>query len=584
MKNRWAWLLSGTLCPSLLACATDKDVTHVDDQPDDKALTALGRGVQALTTPCEYDADPASRLLTVRLAPGEVAVLSNVGGFVLVNDEQCATPVPAAEVSTVHVTGGAGDETVRLDFSAGPFAFPTLSTPGLGIDVDLGAGDDTLEIVLGASDDRVTLGALGLSIITAAAPQSDAVKDVTPSNVERLSLQLGDGNDTFSGGGGLNPDLGGAFIPAVSLVIDGGGGDDTFLQSAIETPAESISGGDGRDVVAYTARLSAVSVSLSARANVENGGRSDAGVLAVEAGDGGAPASVGSDGGAASGSDAGAPRAVAGDDGSASEGDDIADDVEVVVGGAGDDVLTGGDGADMLLGGNGADTLTGGLGNDSLIGGNGLDWFLEGSAPNGSDVFNGGAGLDTIDYSGRVAPVAVTMDGASANDGDTLGEGDNVAADIENVLGGAGNDVLTGNASNNRISGGPGNDVIAGGAGYDILSYASSASGVTATLPDPSLGAPSTGNGAVGESDSIDASIENLTGSAHDDVLTGNRAANELSGGAGNDTLIGGAGDDILEGGPPANGESNRLECGAGDDIAFAEGTGLGASTHDCEL
>ena len=152
------------------------------------------------------------------------------------------------------------------------------------------------------------------------------------------------------------------------------------------------------------------------------------------------------------------------------------------------------------------------------------------------------------------------------------------------MLGGAGNDVLTGNASNNRISGGPGNDVIAGGAGYDILSYASSASGVTATLPDPSLGAPSTGNGAVGESDSIDASIENLTGSAHDDVLTGNRAANELSGGAGNDTLIGGAGDDILEGGPPANGESNRLECGAGDDIAFAEGTGLGASTHDCEL
>lgn len=589
MKNRWAWLLSGTLGPSLLACATDKDLTHVGDQPDDKALTALGRGAQALTTPCEYDADPTRRLLTVRLAPGEVAVLSSVGGFVLVNDESCATPVPAAEVSSVHVTGGAGDETVRLDFRGGPFAFPTLATAGLGIDVDLGGGDDTLEIVLGASDDRVTLGALGVSIVTPAAPQSDAFKDVTPSNVERLSFQLGGGNDTYSGGGGVSPDLGGVFTPVVSLAIDGGGGDDTFLQSPLETPAESISGGDGRDVVAYTARLSAVSVSLSARTRLGDGaanGVLDAGLADVETSDGGALDGSSGDGGAPHGSDtdAGAPRAVAGDDGAPSEGDDIRDDVEVVVGGAGDDVLTGGDDADMLLGGNGDDTLAGGLGNDSLIGGNGLDWFVEGGAANGADVFNGGAGLDTVDYSGRVAPVAVTLDGASANDGDILGEGDNVAADVENVLGGSGNDVLTGNASNNLISGGLGDDVIAGGAGHDMLSYASSASGVTATLPDPALGAPSTGNGAVGENDRIDASIENLTGSAHDDVLTGNRLGNELSGGAGNDTLLGGAGDDILEGGPPANTEANRLECGAGDDIAFAEGTGLGATAHDCEL
>jgi len=592
MKNRWAWLLSGTLGPSLLACATDKDVTHVGDQPDDNALTALGRRAQALTTPCEYDADPTSRRLTVRLAPGEVAVLSSVGGFVLVNDESCATPVPAAEVASVRVSGGAGDETVRLDFTGGPFAFPVQATAGLGIDVDLGGGEDTLEIVLGASDDRVTLGALGLSIVTPAAPLSDAFKDVTPSNVERLSLRLGDGNDTYSGGGGVSPDLGGAFIPAVSLRIDGGGGDDTFLQSPLETPAESISGGDGRDVVAYTARLSPVSVSLAARPDAENdveNGRLDAGLPDVEPSDGGAPSTSSTssvDGGAADASpaDAGAPRAVAGDDGAPSEGDDIRDDVEVVVGGAGDDVLTGADNADMLVGGNGDDTLAGGLGNDSLIGGNGLDWFAEGSAPNGSDVFSGGAGIDTVDYSGRVASIAVTMDGASANDGDSLGEGDNVSADVENLLGGSGNDTLTGNTSNNMISGGAGDDAIAGGAGNDMLSYASSASGVTAALPDPALGAPSTGNGAAGENDRIDPSIENLTGSAHDDRLTGNRAANELSGGAGNDTLIGGAGDDILEGGPPANTESNRLECGDGDDIAFAEGTGPGAAVLNCEL
>jgi Ca2+-binding RTX toxin-like protein len=570
----------------LVACSSDNDVTVVGDQPDDKTLTALGRGALALATPCEYDAEPTRRLLTVRLARGEAAVLSNVGGFVLVNDAQCTTPVPAAEVARVSIAGASGDESVRLDFSGGPFAFPTEATDGLGIAVDLGGGDDTLEIVLGASDDRVTLGAGGLSIVTPAAPQSDPFKDVTPSGVERLTLHLGDGNDTYSGGGSVVPDLGGPFIPVLSLAIDGGGGDDTFVQSPLETPAEAISGGDGRDVVAYSARLAAVSVSLSARADVAGGAPSganvDAGAPDVEP-DGGTPASAIVDGGGVSG-DAGVPRAIAGDDGAPTEGDDIRDDVEVVVGGAGDDLLTGGDNGDLLLGGNGDDTLAGGLGDDTLIGGNGLDLFVEGSAPNGADVFNGGAGLDTIDYSGRVAPIAVSMDGTSANDGDTLGEGDSVSADVENVLGGSGNDVLTGNPSNNVISGGPGDDVITGGAGHDTLSYASSSSGVTATLPDPALGTPSTGNGAAGENDRIDASIENLTGSAHDDQLTGNRGANELAGGAGNDTLLGGAGDDILEGGPPANTESNRLECGAGDDIAFAEGTGAGATTRDCEL
>ena len=41
-------------------------------------------------------------------------------------------------------------------------------------------------------------------------------------------------------------------------------------------------------------------------------------------------------------------------------------------------------------------------------------------------------------------------------------------------------------------------------------------------------------------------SIENITGSAHDDLLVGDGAANTLDGGDGDDILIGGAGDDVF--------------------------------------
>ena len=178
------------------------------------------------------------------------------------------------------------------------------------------------------------------------------------------------------------------------------------------------------------------------------------------------------------------------------------------------------------------------------------------------------------------------MDGANADDGDAGGEQDNVEADIENLLGGSGNDVLVGNDNNNVITAGTGDDVVSGGAGFDTLSYASytSAIAVTAALADLSLGIPSTGNGQSGENDSIDPSIENLTGGAGNDRLIGNSADNELVGGLGNDTLLGGDGDDILEGGPNGNSESNVLNCGDGGDVAYNRGSGPSASQIDCEL
>ncbi|HMO25359.1 MAG TPA: hypothetical protein PKB10_03750, partial [Tepidisphaeraceae bacterium] len=108
----------------------------------------------------------------------------------------------------------------------------------------------------------------------------------------------------------------------------------------------------------------------------------------------------------------------------------------------------GGPGNDTLAGANGHDTLVGGPGDDSLSGGNGNDVLVGGP---GADLFNGGPGRDTADYSYRTANLSLTID-STANDGEP-NEFDNILGDVENVLGGAGNDVIIGNAKDNYLAG-----------------------------------------------------------------------------------------------------------------------------------
>ncbi len=52
----------------------------------------------------------------------------------------------------------------------------------------------------------------------------------------------------------------------------------------------------------------------------------------------------------------------------------------------------------------------------------------------GPDVFEGGTGVDTVFYKFRSTAVTVDLDGF-ADDG-ARGEGDNVLADVENLVGG----------------------------------------------------------------------------------------------------------------------------------------------------
>jgi len=159
-------------------------------------------------------------------------------------------------------------------------------------------------------------------------------------------------------------------------------------------------------------------------------------------------------------------------------------------------------------------------------------------------------GIDTFDFSGYGAAQNINLQqGAFSDVGGAVG---NVAVavntDIENAIGGGGDDNLIGNGLSNRLSGnagndtlwgGAGDDVLSGGAGSDTASYVGASSAVTVNLA--LIVAQNTGGAGI---DTL-TSIENLMGSSFNDILTGTAGANSLDGGAGDDILVGGAGDDI---------------------------------------
>lgn len=141
----------------------------------------------------------------------------------------------------------------------------------------------------------------------------------------------------------------------------------------------------------------------------------------------------------------------------------------------GNDVITIGSGvkATRLDGGGGNDTLNGGSANDTLLGGAGND-LLKGNAGNdhldggtGADKIYGGSGRDLASYFSRKKAVFVSLDD-KAKDGQA-GEGDNVRSDVEDIDGGAGDDVLRGSSAANRLRGNGGNDSLYGGQGSDLL-------------------------------------------------------------------------------------------------------------------
>ena len=143
---------------------------------------------------------------------------------------------------------------------------------------------------------------------------------------------------------------------------------------------------------------------------------------------------------------------------------------DMLNGDAGDDRLDGGDGNDRINAGDGNDTIVGGAGNDLFYGGTGDDLFLVNvDTPQGNDLVNGDAGIDTLDLTGSTAAVNVNLAKTTAQ---TVSPNLVLTVlNLENVKGGSGNDTLSGNALNNTLMGGGGADKFSfGGTAIPLVS------------------------------------------------------------------------------------------------------------------
>lgn len=256
--------------------------------------------------------------------------------------------------------------------------------------------------------------------------------------------------------------------------------------------------------------------------------------------------------------------------------------------GVGTDTLSG------ILGINGSpfdDTLVGDNANPSPgttqnvldgMGGNDLIEPLAGTDQiyGGDTSFGGGPGTDTISYADDAAVNADLAAGTAVTD--TVTDEDHFTG-IENVIGSANDDTITGNLGANVIDGLAGGDMLNGAGGIDTASFASLAGalGVNVNL---ALGT------AVGDGSDNLAAIENVTGSQQSDVIFGDGSANVLNGLAGNDNVDGQAGPDslLLGGGTDivgaADGEVDSIDCtGGGPDSGQVDGPAPAETYTSCD-
>ena len=149
----------------------------------------------------------------------------------------------------------------------------------------------------------------------------------------------------------------------------------------------------------------------------------------------------------------------------------------------GNDDITGGPGDDTLYGGPGDDTLDGGTGDDSLDGGPGNDELKGGS---GNNTLDGGEGMDIAIFLGAQRMTILDLADkawvqhtvAVVSEDDYLVPPDNrpdselamdSLANIENVKGTHGNDIINGDENPNLLVGLDGADMINGSDGDDTI-------------------------------------------------------------------------------------------------------------------
>jgi Ca2+-binding RTX toxin-like protein len=194
--------------------------------------------------------------------------------------------------------------------------------------------------------------------------------------------------------------------------------------------------------------------------------------------------------------------------------------------------------------------VDGGSGNDTLMG-------------NAATVYKGDLGTDTASFSAATSNLNITLDNKT-NDGATNDHA-NVMSDVENVIGGSGNDKITGSSANNILRGGKGNDSLYGGGGADALFGEERNDVLDGGSGDDYLQGW-TGNDALFGRDGND----KLDAGDGDDYLEGNGGNDTLTGGTGRDKLYGNDGNDLLY---AKDGKVDTLDGGNGTDKAQRDNT-----------
>ncbi|MGO1076523.1 calcium-binding protein [Inquilinus sp. CA228] len=362
-----------------------------------------------------------------------------------------------------QVSAGAagGDTLTGIENLIGSVAADTLHGDAGANRLAGGAGADQLVGEAGIDTADYSASAAGVTVNLAAGTGlgGDAQGD-TLATIENLTGSAL--ADALYGDGNAN-------------ALAGMNGDDTLRGGA---GADGLDGGDGIDTASYRG---SVAVAVDLLNHTASGGDAAGDTLtAIENLTGSSFADqLAGDGGR---------NVVSGDNGADTLAGNGGDDL--LAGGAGDDGLDGGDGADRLVGDDGVDTIHGGTGNDSVDAGTGNDQVfgeagidtilggagddrLDGGEGNdtldggsGADVLAGGAGIDTANYAASATGITLNLATGASSGGDAQGD---TLSGIEQVLGSAQADVLTGDTDANTLWGMAGDDVLTGGGGGDAM-------------------------------------------------------------------------------------------------------------------
>jgi Ca2+-binding RTX toxin-like protein len=424
---------------------------------------------------------------------------------------------------------------------------------------ELGAGNDTLyagsgnDTVYGGADNDYMLGENGNDSLMGDAGIDSiyggtgndrlfggADNDLIYGDADQDYLDGGTANDTLWGGAGFDTLTGGDGNDS----IYGEGDDDTILGDLGD---DYIDGGLGNDLISYANSTGAVSVNLS-----------------IE-------------------------RA------SGAMGNDTLVWMDNIEGSAFNDTLIGQVNSVWIKGGLGNDIIDASTGNNTVIYGLG----------DGNDTIDGNGGSDIllIQNATYLTDFTITMttgtytagvNGGIFSSGSigtaTFTNGQVVSfknfetlewqspASNDTVVGTALADIQRGGLGNDTLMGSLGSDVMAGGEGIDTLSYTASLAAVNVNLNTNAV----SGGDAAGDTIT---DIENVTGSAFNDIFTDNYLANSMVGGAGNDifylysggkdTIIGGAGNDWADDNGTTD-DGDTFDMGAGLDTVYG---GLGNDT-----